>query len=223
MRPLTDAVPKTLLPVGGRPFAYYQLHWLASQGVTEVVYCIGHRGEMIREFWNREACPISSVVYVDEGERLRGTGGAIGLAREKGVLHDSFLVLYGDSFLPIEFGPVWAAFEASGLPALMTVLRNEGRWDKSNASYRDGRVEIYDKSGGNGMEYIDYGLSAFHRDVFASWAQSCYDLAAVLHSLSREGRLAGFEVTHRFYEIGSPAGLRDFEQYVAGEPLLATS
>jgi len=223
MRPLTDGIPKTLLPVGGHPFAYYQLHWLASQGVTEVVYCIGHRGEMIRDFWNREACPISSVVYVEEGEQLRGTGGAIGLAREKGVLHDHFFVLYGDSFLPIDFGPVWSAFEASGLPALMTVLRNEGRWDNSNANYRDGRVVLYDKSGGKGVEYIDYGLSAFRRDVFASWSQSCYDLAAVLHNLSIDGQLAGFEVTQRFYEIGSPAGLLDFEQYLASQEVSVAS
>src|SRR5579864_8911507 len=153
MRPLTDTTPKTLLPVRGRPFAYYQLQWLASQGVTEVVYSIGHRGEMIRQYWEREAPPIPSLRFVDEGEQLRGTGGALSLAREQGVLEERFLVVYGDSFLPVRFAPIWQAFQASGLPALMTVLHNRGLWDRSNASYQDGRVSLYNKAGGPDMEY----------------------------------------------------------------------
>jgi NDP-sugar pyrophosphorylase family protein len=223
MRPLTDTIPKTLLPVRGRPFAYYQMHWLASQGVTEVVYSIGHRGEMIRQYWEQEASPIPSLCFVDEGEQLRGTGGALSLAREQGVLEDRFLVIYGDSFLPVRFAPIWQAFEASGLPALMTVLRNRGLWDRSNASYQDGRVLLYNKAGGPDMEYIDYGLSAFRREVLDGWGGPSYDLANVLHDLSVKGRLAGFEVDRRFYEIGSPAGLRDFEQYLEHEEIIVTS
>jgi len=223
MRPLTDTTPKTLLPARGRPFAYYQLHWLASQGVTQVVYSIGHRGEMIRRYWEREAPPIPSLCYVDEGEQLLGTGGALSLAREQGVLEDRFLVIYGDSFLPVGFAPIWQAFQASGLPALMTVLRNRGRWDRSNASYQDGRVQLYNKAGGPDMEYIDYGLSAFRREVLDGWGGPSYDLAVVLNNLSVKGMLAGFEVDQRFYEIGSPAGLRDFEEYLEREEFIVTS
>jgi NDP-sugar pyrophosphorylase family protein len=223
MRPLTDTTPKTLLPVRGRPFAYYQLHWLASQGVTQVVYSIGHRGEMIRRYWEREAPPIPSLCYVDEEEQLLGTGGALSLAREQGVLEDRFLVIYGDSFLPVQFAPIWQAFQSSGLPALMTVLRNRGRWDRSNASYQDGRVRLYNKAGGPDMEYIDYGLSAFRREVLDGWGGQSYDLAVVLHNLSVKGTLAGFEVDQRFYEIGSPAGLRDFEEYLEREEFIVTS
>src|SRR3979490_3152367 len=86
MRPLTDTCPKTLLPVCGQPFAYHQLHWLAAQGVTEVVYAIGHKDEMIRECGASEGAPVPSIHYVDEGEHLRGTGGAIRLALEQAVL-----------------------------------------------------------------------------------------------------------------------------------------
>jgi len=223
MRPLTDTTPKTLLPVRGRPFAHYQLHWLAAQGVTQVVYSIGHRGEMIRRYWEREASPISSLRFVDEGEQLRGTGGALSLAREQGVLEDQFLVIYGDSFLPVRFAPIWQAFQASGLPALMTVLRNRGRWDRSNATYQDGRVLLYKKAGGPDMEYIDYGLSAFRREVLDGWGAGSYDVAMVLHNLSVKGMLAGFEVDQRFYEIGSPVGLRDFEEYLEREEFIVTS
>jgi NDP-sugar pyrophosphorylase family protein len=212
MRPLTETCPKTLLPARGRPFAYHQLRWLASQGVKEVVYSIGHQGDRIRRYWAEERSPIPSIRYVDEGEQLRGTAGALRLAREEGVLDKSFFVMYGDSFLPVEFAPIWRAFHAGSQPALMTVLRNEGRWDRSNVIYQPGRVIQYDKEAAPGMQYIDYGLSCFRRDMFDHPTPA--DLAMLFRDLSLQGRLAGFEVHERFYEIGSPAGLRDFERYL---------
>jgi NDP-sugar pyrophosphorylase family protein len=212
MLPLTHTCPKTLLPVRGLPFAYHQLHWLAAQGVTEVIYSIGHQGDLIRRYWAERASPIPSIRYVDEGERLRGTAGALRFAYEQGVLDERFFVIYGDSFLPVEFGPIWRAFQASGQPALMTVFRNEGRWDRGNVNYEPGRVVLYDNAAAPGMQYIDYGLSCFKRDVFDNLTHS--DLAILFHELSVNSRLAAFEVYERFYEIGSPAGLHDFEQYL---------
>jgi len=214
MRPLTESCPKTLLPVCGRPFAYHQLHWLARQGVTEAVYAIGHKGYLIREYWAGEQPPIPSIRYVDEGDQLRGTGGAIRLALEQGVLEESFLIIYGDSFLPVEFTPIWQAFQSSAKPALMTVLRNEGRWDRSNVIYEDGRVVLYDKAANAAMRYIDYGLSAFRRDLFENIPDKVFDLSTLFHDLSLKGNLAGFEVHERFYEIGSPSGLNDLERYL---------
>ncbi len=118
---------------------------------------------------------------------------------KQGVLDEPFFVIYGDSFLPVEFAPVWDAFDASGLPALMTVLRNEGRWDRSNVIYQPGRMVLYDKAAAPGMQYIDYGLSCFRRELFDDLAHS--DLAALFHELSLQGRLAAFQVHQRFYEI----------------------
>ena len=222
MRPLTDVCPKTLLPVRGRPFSYHQLHWLAAQGVSEVVYCIGHRGDLIRRYWAMEPSPVRSIRWVDEGEKLRGTGGALRFAFEQGALDESFLVIYGDSFLPVRFAPVWQAFEASRQPALMTVLRNEGRWDKSNAVYQDGRVILYDKKQSSEMQYIDYGLLAFSRQVFAETDTEVFDLATLLTQLSRDRQLAGYEVSERFYEVGSASGLLDLDRYLADlEPVPA--
>src|SRR4051812_12713731 len=86
MLPLTELRPKTLLPVAGRPFAWHQMRWLAKQGIDDVVYCIGHQGEQIRRYWASEAAPVRSLRYVDEGTALRGTGGALRLAMQEGVL-----------------------------------------------------------------------------------------------------------------------------------------
>jgi MurNAc alpha-1-phosphate uridylyltransferase len=213
MRPLTDTCPKTLLPVRGRPFAYHQLHWLAAQGIDDVIYCIGYQGEMIRRYWESKPKPVRSIRYVDEGEKLRGTGGALRLAHQQGVLDESFLVIYGDSFLPVEFAPVWRAFHDTRMPALMTVLRNQGRWDRSNVIFENGRLLLYDKRADPLMQHIDYGLSAFRRELF-NHRPEVFDLAVLLHDLSLQGELAGIEVEQRFYEIGSPEGLRDLEQYL---------
>jgi NDP-sugar pyrophosphorylase family protein len=213
MRPLTDTCPKTLLPVCGRPFACHQLRWLAAQGIDDVIYSIGYQGEMIRRYWDSEPKPVRSIRYVDEGEQLRGTGGALRLAHQQGVLDESFLVIYGDSFLPIEFAPVWQSFHASGMPALMTVLRNQGRWDRSNVVYENGNLILYDKRTNPRMQHIDYGLCAFRRELFDQMPE-VFDLAMLLHQLTSEGQLAGFEVQQRFYEIGSPVGLHDLEEYL---------
>jgi NDP-sugar pyrophosphorylase family protein len=212
MLPLTETCPKTLLPVRGRPFAWHQLHWLAAQGITEVIYSIGHQGDMIRRYWAVEPSPVPAMRFVDEGNQLRGTAGALRLAHEQGVLDGNFFVIYGDSFLPVEFAPIWRAFQSSNHPALMAVLRNEGRWDRGNVIYQPGRVMLYDKAAAPGMQYIDYGLSCFRREVFDQSTHS--DLAMLFHDLSLQGALAGFRVYERFYEIGSPVGLRDFEQYL---------
>ena len=213
MRPLTECCPKTLLPVHGRPFAHHQMHWLAAQGITEVVYSIGHQGDRIRNYWASEPSPVPNIRYVDEGEQLRGTGGALRLALTQGVLQEAFFVIYGDSFLPVEFPPIWEAFHRSRMPVLMTVLRNEGRWDRSNAIYENGRVALYDKKGKPAMQFIDYGLSVLRRELLESIREEVWDLSTLFHELSLEGRLAGFEVGRRFYEIGSPAGLRELEEY----------
>jgi len=209
-------VPKTLVPVAGRPFADRQLAWLSEQGVSRVVYCIGHLGDQVRAYVGDGSRWDLRVSYVDEGRDLRGTGGALRLALEEGVLGDSFAVLYGDSYLRLDLGAVRAAFEKTSAPALMTVLRNENRWDASNADFDGELVTRYSKTEGD-FEWIDYGLSLLERDVVAELPPDRpSDLAELFAQLSREGRLAGYEATERFYEIGTPEGLAELEAFLAG-------
>jgi NDP-sugar pyrophosphorylase family protein len=214
--------PKALIPVQGKPFAQHQLLLLARQGVSKIVYCIGHRGQAIREFVGDGHRFGLEVAYVDEGAALRGTGGALRLAFELGALDSGFFVLYGDSYLPIDYRAVWSSFEGRSEAALMTVLRNQGQWDASNAVFEAGKVTIYDKRSAQPrdprMVYIDYGLSVFRRETVAAYLPGGQksDLADAYHRMSLEGALAGFEVTERFYEIGSPQGLSDFASYLAG-------
>ncbi|MEA2872696.1 MAG: N-acetyl-alpha-D-muramate 1-phosphate uridylyltransferase [Hyphomicrobiales bacterium] len=212
-------LPKALIPVVDKPFVAYQLEWLKRQGVRDVVLSVGYRGAMIADAIGDGARFGVSVVYSDEGEILRGTGGALRYAADQNLLDEAFFVLYGDSYLPIDFAPVWHTSE-NGRFCTMTVMRNRGRWDRSNVVVRDGKLVLYDKfaSGpaAEGMEFIDYGLSVLRRDVVqdeTTAGETC-DLAHVLTRLSRAGKLRAHEIFERFYEAGSPEGLDDFEAYI---------
>ncbi len=216
MRPRTETIPKALLPVAGHPFAWWQLQWLADQGVSEVVYCIAHLGEQLRDYVGDGRAWGLTVRYADEGPTLRGTAGALADAGRAGLLAEDFLVLYGDSYLDVSIAELWAAFVASARPMLLSVFRNEGAYDRSNVRFADGVVELYDKQiddpAAAGLHHIDYGLSALRRDVLLAEVPpgpEPHDLSTVQHRLSLQGRLAGFEVFRRFYEIGSPEGLAE--------------
>lgn len=213
LRPITETIPKALVEVAGEPFLARQLRYLRGQGIPRVVLCVSYRAEQIeaavgdgREFG-------LEVHYSFDGPTLLGTGGA--LKRALPLLGDRFFVLWGDSFLPVEFRAVEETFKASGKPALMTVLRNANHWDRSNVRYEDGVVIEYNKRApAPDMAYIDYGLSVLSASVLADYpGGEAFDLADVMHRLSLAGQLAGLEVFERFYEIGSHHGLAETEAY----------
>ena len=223
IRAYTEQIPKALIPVEGTPFIDLQLAWMASHGVTEVVMSIGYKGELLQHHVGDGARFGIPIRYVDEGTELRGTGGALRFALERGALAETFLVTYGDSFLPIDFGALGNAFFAAKKPAAMTVLKNGGRWDTSNVVFEDGRLVVYDKKRRDRptseYQYIDYGVSVLARSVIEAHVpeQGAYDLADLFYDLSLRGELTGIEVFERFYEVGSPAGLKDFSEWVAAQ------
>jgi NDP-sugar pyrophosphorylase family protein len=151
------------------------------------------------------------IEYSFDGPKLLGTGGALIRALPK--LGDAFYVLYGDSYLPIDYGAVGRAFLAFGQPALMTVFENRGAYDTSNVWFEDGRIRLYSKTQKlPQMRHIDYGLGVFRAEAFVGCPRdTVVDLAAVQAGLSTRGQLAGYEVKERFYEIGSPAGLKELD------------
>jgi MurNAc alpha-1-phosphate uridylyltransferase len=214
LRPITERVPKALVDVNGEPFICHQLRLLQGQGFERVVLCLGHLGEMVRDFVGTGSKFAMDVKYSFDGETLRGTAGAIRNAWA--LLEPEFLVLYGDSYLTCSFLDVEAAFLNSRKAAQMTVFRNEGKWDRSNVEFIGGQIVTYDKIRQTPrMNYIDYGLGAFRRDAFERI--SCdepYDLATLYQQVLQERQLAGLEVADRFYEIGSLDGLEELRQHL---------
>jgi NDP-sugar pyrophosphorylase family protein len=215
LRPITEKIPKALVEVAGKPFISRQLEYLRGQGIARVVLCVGYLGERIQGAVGDGRAFGLEIVYSFDGPVLLGTGGA--LRRARPLLGDDFFVLYGDSYLPCDFRAVQDAYAHSASPALMAILHNENRWDRSNVLYRDGRIVEYNKRDPRPeMRHIDYGLGMVSRAVLESYPpEQAFDLSDVYHQLSLAGKLAGFEVSERerFYEIGSHAGLQEAEQY----------
>jgi MurNAc alpha-1-phosphate uridylyltransferase len=213
--PLTRRLPKSLLPVAGRPFLFHQLDLLKAAGVSEIVLCVGHLADQIEAAVGDGSAFGVRVAYSRDGERPLGTGGA--LKRALPLLGTDFFVLNGDSYLPCSFADIQTAYMAARRPALMTVLRNNNRWDRSNVAFRDDGSIEYDKcSRRSDLTHIDFGVSVFSRDAFAQYADAAVvDLAGICRELSLRRELAALEVAQRFYEIGSRAGIAATEEFLS--------
>jgi NDP-sugar pyrophosphorylase family protein len=211
--PLTQALPKAMVPVAGEPFIAHQLRLLRREGVESVVICAGHlAGPLIDFVGDGQRFGLDVTISLD-GPGLLGSGGA--LRKALPYLGGEFAFLYGDSYLDTSYEPVVDAFRHSGQPGLMTVFRNANQWGKSNVVFEDGFVLKYDKQSAAEMSYIDYGLNFLKSSVLEAWPEGDpFDIASVLTHLAAQKRLAGHEVDTRFYEIGSFAGLADTEAYL---------
>ena len=212
--PVTRTIPKALIPVNGRPFIDHQLALLKEKGVMQVVLCIGNLGTHIEEFVGDGAQWGMKVQYSYDGDVLLGTGGAIKKAAE--ILPDAFMILYGDSYLDIDFEPIVQRFYADNFPVLMTVYRNQNSLYVSNILLKNGRIVKYTKNDHDpAMEYIDYGLIVIRKEIFNPYpSYEPFDLSLVLSQLIDSGRVASYEVEQRFYEIGSVQGIKETENYI---------
>lgn len=217
LRPITETIPKSLVDVGGEPFVVRQLALLRRHGITRVVLCVGHLAEQIEAVLRDGRSLGLDIAYSHDGPRLVGTGGALRQALP--LLGDRFFVLYGDSYLPCDYQAVARAFMTSDAHGLMTIFRNDGRFDASNIRYERGRILDYDKTPGlRGMTHIDYGLSALHAAALDGYAQGDpLDLSRVYQDLLEREQLLGYEVHDRFYEIGSASGLEDTRRFIASQ------
>jgi N-acetyl-alpha-D-muramate 1-phosphate uridylyltransferase len=214
-----EQTPKPLLEVAGEPFLVHQLRLLAANGAREVVLCVGYLGEKIEERIGDERFGIR-IVYSYDSSGLDGTLGAIRRALQ--LLPDRFLVLYGDTYLRLDYRAAADAWRQSGHLGLMTVLRNRGRWDTSNVVYEDGLVVAYDKTAPTPhMEWIDYGLSGLQASALSLVPHDARDLASLHMRLAAAGELFGYEAHERFYEIGSPESLAETAAYLTSLPVRA--
>jgi len=213
--PLAAQMPKALIPIDGKPFLGHVIELLKEHGLRRILVLHGHHGDQLERAFGDGSASGIELRFHHDGPRLLGTGGALRGALP--LLEEEFFVLYGDTYLDIDYGAVADAFHASGKPALMTVFHNRGQHDTSNVVFRDGTLLVYDKKNRvKEMEHIDYGLAALRREVVAELPEGTpLDLADFYSRLVREGRMAGFEVFQRFYEIGTPAGLAETQAYLA--------
>jgi MurNAc alpha-1-phosphate uridylyltransferase len=214
LRPMTELIPKALIEVAEKPFIAHQLNYLQKQGVKKVVICIGYLGKMIQEVVGDGSQWGMEIAYSYDGPILLGTGGALKQALH--MLGDNFFVLYGDSYLPVNFSKVQDAFIRGKKLGLMTVIENQNQWDRSNVEFSQGKILDYNKSViRSEMHHIDYGLGVLQKKVFDNYPKNkSFDLSEVYNQLSQVNQLSGYEVFERFYEIGSHQGILDTQNYL---------
>jgi len=218
LRSVAAATPKILVPVAGRAFVEHQFDLLRACGLRRVLLCVGYGADVVRGHVGDGTRFGMNVAYSEErADALLGTGGALLHAWDR--LEDAFLVMYGDSYLPIDFAAFAAWFGRCGRPAAMTVFRNEGRWDPSNTRIDGDRVVFYSKKAAPGdADCIDYGLSAFRKSALDAYraAPLPLDLAKVMGDLVEEREMGAYEVRSRFYEIGKPEGWAELDALLRG-------
>ena len=223
LRPITETIPKSLVTIAGMPFIAQQLRLLHSAGLRRIIVCAGYLGEMIEAEIGDGAGFDLRINYSFDGPRLLGTGGA--LKRALPLLGRRFFILYGDSYLPIDYRKAAIAFTAGDKAGLMTVYRNQGRWDTSNVQFEAGQILRYDKKRRTSeMHHIDYGLGILRAESLVSWPENePFDLADVYCHLLSENQLSGYEVEERFYEIGSPEGLVELDAFLRHQAAFSPS
>jgi N-acetyl-alpha-D-muramate 1-phosphate uridylyltransferase len=210
---LTKSRPKSLVEILSKPFLGYQLELLKDKGVTDVVLCIGHFGAQIKETFGDGAKYGMRITYSIE-DKLLGTAGA--LKNAETMLKDVFFVMYGDSYLSLDFQKIQKYFLKENKLALDTVYRNYDYYDKSNMIIAGNMVKKYSKTEKTkDMVYIDYGATVFKKEALKLIPENrSYSLEDLFIRLIEMEQLMAYEVKDRFYEIGSPQGLRDFEEYI---------
>ena len=209
---LTRDEPKSMVKIWGKPFLEYQLEWLRRAGIKNIVLCIGHMGEQIERFFGNGMKYGVNIRYSLE-DNLLGTAGA--LKKAEALFDDVFFTMYGDTYLFLNFSHVMAFYESRNKLALMTVYKNYDRYDRSNTVIADNLVKRYSKKEKTeDMVYIDYGVNIFRKEALKMVPEEqFYALEELVPRLIEQDELLAFEVKERFYEIGSPQGLKDFERY----------
>jgi NDP-sugar pyrophosphorylase family protein len=217
LKPISDNIPKALVEVSGKPFIFYQLEEVRRQHILDVVLCVGHKGEMIEQAVGDGSRFDLKVQYSFDGSTALGTGGALQKATH--LLSNHFFVLYGDAFLQVDYKKVYHSFLSSGRKGLMTVFHNAGKWDASNVWLEDEQIRDYSKTRKTPqMRYIDYGLGILHAAALQAFSVNHeFDLAVVYEQLVQDQELAAYEVSKRFYEIGSHGGLKEFRIWLASQ------
>lgn len=215
LRPLTEEIPKSLIQVQGRPFLEYQLEFLKKSGVRDVVLCIGYMGEQIEKYFDDGKKFGVNIKYSYENKQLLGTAGALKNAER--LLEDEFFVLYGDSYLFLDFTAAMCYFKKFDKLGLMTVYKNYDCYDTSNVVVEDRFVKKYSKNAKTeDMIYVDYGASILRKKPLELVPPNeVYSLEKLFALLIEQGELLGYEVDKRFYQIGSAKGLEEFSKYVS--------
>lgn len=217
LTPLTDQVAKPMVMIAGKPFLHHQLALLKRQGMTRVLLLVGYLGQQIMDYFKDGRSLGLHIKYSVEDEPL-GTAGA--LKKAEAYLEEEFLLLYGDSYLPIDYRDVVKAFQVSGKMGLMVVFEDKsGSTMVAKNAALDSRMIItrYEKGClDEALRYIEAGVLAFRRRVVdlippnraVSLEEEIFPL------LIEQAQFLGYVTAQRFYDMGTPKRLETLRTFL---------
>lgn len=214
---LTQIIPKPMVQVCGKPFLEHELVHLRQSGISDFVLCIGHFGEVIEDYFKDGKRLGIGIRYSHDGEKLLGPAGA--LKHAEPLLEETFFVTYGDAYLRADYTRLMRTLLDSRKLGVMAVYENHDLYGKSDIAVKDGYVVRYDKAGrSKDLSWVNYGVTALkkHALSFIPPAKQCGEEEFYREMILRKELLA-FQVGERFYEIGSPPALKEFEQFISRE------
>lgn len=215
LRPVTEQIPKVMVPVNGKPFLLHLVELLKSNGVNDAILCIGYLGGKVRNFFEHERSPGLKIRYSEEKEELLGTGGA--LKQAQNLLENHFFVINGDTYLPLDYAEVERTFLNRGKKALMVAYDNqEDTGVKNNVALDENLMVIKHDKGGHSpdLKFVEAGVLVLKREALELIRKgSRISLEKGLYpGLIQQGQLAAYVTGQRFYDIGTMEQKRNFEE-----------
>jgi len=209
----TVNLPKSMVRISGRPFLHHQLMLLKKNGIAKIHLCVGHLGSHIEAYFKDGYSYGLNISYSYDGDLPLGTGGSTMNALDS--LEPYFFLIYGDSYVDIDYRDVQNEFFKSNLPSMMAVYENKDRFDASNVEMEGHNIIRYSKKERNSnMKFIDAGVNIFSKQTFVDYSsRESFDLSELQENLASNGLLGSYETKARFYHIGNVESLKEFKEF----------
>ncbi len=212
--PITKKIPKSMVKINGRPFFEYQIDLCKKNGIEEIVLCVGHLWEQIRNHFGDGSRFGIKIIYSVENERL-DTGGALKNALPH--LDERFFVMYGDSYLDVDWQEIADFHEKSDALGLMTTYQNNWQIEPSRVLLTpNGYVAEFNKENPRPeMKFLEYGLNILPKFIINKIAEKSFPISRYFDLFIEKKQLISFESKKRFYEIGCREGKEAFKKYIS--------
>ena len=213
--PATDNMPKPMVMIGEKPFLEYLILMLKRNSLKKILLCVGYLGDRIEDYFGDGKRLGIEIKYSREKELL-GTGGALKLASD--LLDEEFLLLYGDSYLDIDYSSFIKSFENQEASGSIVIYDNAmgDAGVKNNIAIEGNLIIEYDKSKDDPcLKYVEAGASIFRKRLlnliegnrFVSLENDIFPI------LIENKELTAYQSKLRFYDIGTFDRLNNFGNY----------
>ncbi|KYK33786.1 MAG: hypothetical protein AYK22_06115 [Thermoplasmatales archaeon SG8-52-3] len=214
---IAKKTPKSMIKIKNKPFLEYQIENIKRYSIKDIILCVGHLSEQIEKYFGNGDKFGVNIKYSYDTNKPLGPIGA--LKNAESLVDDIFFIMYGDSYLNVDFKKIANYFSNHNKLGLMVVYKNYNKFDKSNLIVNDKMIIAYgEKERTNDMIYIDYGTSLLNKKVLNLIPKNTfYKTGQLFSNLISKNELLAYEVKERFYHIGNLDALNEFKAFIESQ------